>query len=142
VGRVGNGAGPWGDNGLALTSQVVVIANESHQVQIWPLQSAVAVAVSPLSVPAPTTLTVSPNPFNPRTRLGFTLAAAGRADLAVYDLAGRLVRRLERADLPAGPQVRTWEGDDDAGRSLPSGTYVARLVTAAGVETRKVVLVR
>ncbi len=120
------------------------VALRDSSVVVWPLQARSLTAVSPDPVPAPTasSLRVSPNPFNPRTRLSFTLPAAGRADLAVYDLAGRLVRRLENGDLPAGDHVRVWEGDDAGGRPLPSGTYVARLVTAVGVETRKLVLVR
>ncbi len=100
------------------------------------------VGVGEAAVPLPALAPNAPNPFNPRTRLVFTLPAAGRADLAVYDLAGRLVLRLQSGDLPPGDHVCIWEGDDAGGRPLPSGTYVARLVTAAGVATRKLVLVR
>ncbi len=134
----------WGSVFMALTDGAVVEVWPTGLLDVWPLQSRSLTAVAREPIPAPTALSlrVSPNPFNPRTRLGFTLPASGRADLAVYDLAGRLVRRLESGELPAGDHVRVWSGDDDAGRSLPSGTYVARLATAAGVETRTLVLVR
>ncbi len=145
IGRANHGDYQSTSFGSASSTEgaVVGIAGDSRVI-VWPLQARPLTAVSPDPVPAPTamSLQVSPNPFNPRTRLVFTLAAAGRADLAVYDLAGRMVRRLENGELPAGEHVRIWSGDDDAGRSLPSGTYVARLATAAGVETRKLVLVR
>jgi uncharacterized repeat protein (TIGR01451 family) len=83
-----------------------------------------------------------PNPFNPRTRVQYTLDAAGPVELAVYDLAGRRVRRLERAHLPAGTHEATWDGRDDRGRELPSGTYLIRLVAPGGTQSRKVMLVR
>lgn len=84
-----------------------------------------------------------PNPFNPRTTLRFALAAPARADLAVHDLAGRLVRRLVAANLPAGEHEVAWDGRDEAGRAVASGQYVARL--RAGDDqpvTRKLMLLR
>ena len=81
-----------------------------------------------------------PNPFNPRTRLRFDLARAGHAHLAVYDVAGRLVATLVDDDLAAGRHEFTWQGDDMRGRRVGSGMYLARLVTAAGVESHKLTL--
>lgn len=68
-----------------------------------------------------------PNPFNPRTVLQFTTAVAGRVDLAIFDLQGRLVLRLIGGFLPAGSHRQVWDGQDEAGRSVASGIYVARL---------------
>lgn len=79
-------------------------------------------------------LLAEPNPFNPRTTIRFDLAATVPARLAIYDLAGRLVRTLVDGALPRGSQRIVWDGMDDAGRSLPSGSYLARL--AAGQESR------
>jgi len=83
-----------------------------------------------------------PNPFNPRTTLRFELPNAGRARLAVYDVAGRLVRVLEDADLPAGSHDAEWDGTDATGRALASGGYYARLESAGTVATVRMVLVR
>jgi hypothetical protein len=69
-----------------------------------------------------------PNPFNPATVIDFDLPRAGRPLLRIYDLAGRLVRDLSPpAELPAGHHSQSWDGRDDAGRSLPSGVYVGRV---------------
>lgn len=68
-----------------------------------------------------------PNPFNPRTTLRFETPEPGRVDLAVYDLRGRLLRHLAAEELDAGVHERIWDGRDDAGRELPSGSYFARL---------------
>ncbi len=38
--------------------------------------------------------------------------------------------------------LRHWDGRDDQGRPLASGVYLYRLVTAAGVHTRKLTLLR
>lgn len=88
---------------------------------------------------------VAPNPFNPRTDIGFTLARAGRVELAVYDLRGRLVRRLLDERLVAGAHARaaTWDGRDERGREVASGAYLLRLTGADGATvTRKLTLVR
>ena len=83
-----------------------------------------------------------PNPFNPQTVIRFDLPVAGRAKLAVYDLAGRLVRTLVEGEQPAGPGEATWNGCDAAGRGLPSGTYFARLEADGDVRTTRMSLVR
>lgn len=83
----------------------------------------------------------APNPFNPRTELAFTLAEAGPARLDVYDLQGRLARRLFSGTLPAGPHTRAWDGRGDDGRRLAGGSYLVRLdAPGATPQTRKVVL--
>ncbi|MDZ4806192.1 MAG: LamG-like jellyroll fold domain-containing protein, partial [Candidatus Eisenbacteria bacterium] len=64
------------------------------------------------SVPPPATspvrgtalvLRVSPNPFLNRATIAFTLPAASEVTLGIYDITGRLVRRMTHGRLPAGP---------------------------------------
>ncbi|MCB1183807.1 S8 family serine peptidase, partial [bacterium] len=83
-----------------------------------------------------------PNPFNPRTTLAFDLARPGRVGVHIFDLQGRLVRTLldERRD--AGPQAVVWDGRDDAGRAVASGSYLARLTAPDAVRRQKMQLVR
>ncbi len=66
----------------------------------------------------------APNPFNPRTQIAFDLPRTGTVRLCVYDLRGMLVRTLESGTLPAGHHVRTWDGVDDGGATVASGTYI------------------
>lgn len=83
-----------------------------------------------------------PNPFNPTTNLMFTLPAEAEVELDLFDVAGRRVRSLLAGRLPAGPQTVPWNGRDESGRLVASGTYFARL-TAGGVSSVKsVTLVR
>jgi len=88
-------------------------------------------------------LTGYPNPFNPRVDLRFNVPQRAPADVAVFDLSGRLVKTLlSGRQLDAGPHVLTWLGDGDDGRSLPSGTYLARVRVGERVGMRKLSLVR
>ena len=78
-----------------------------------------------------------PNPFNPSTTISFSLSHPGHVSLQVYDLSGRLIDTLVDSQQAAGPQAVTF----DAGH-LPSGTYVYRLTTPSGTQTKKMVLVK
>ena len=83
-----------------------------------------------------------PNPFNPRTTLEYSVGI-GTVTLEVFDIAGRRVRGLEGPLQRApGDYVVTWDGRDDAGRSLPSGLYVVRLRAGLVQASRTVVLLR
>lgn len=68
-----------------------------------------------------------PNPFNPRTTLRFELTAGATVELAVFDLSGRRIATLAAGPRAAGRHEEVWQGCDDAGRSVPSGVYLARL---------------
>lgn len=83
-----------------------------------------------------------PNPFNPRTTLRFDVPAGGEVRLEIYDVAGRLIRTLLAADLPAGSHQAAWDGTDSAGRGMPSGCYFARLTAGGKAETVRMGLVR
>ncbi|MBK7189394.1 MAG: T9SS type A sorting domain-containing protein [bacterium] len=75
---------------------------------------------------------ITPNPFNPQTKITYDLARDGRVQLEIYDLQGHLVRTLVDGARGIGRHVETWNGADDAGGKVASGLYMARL-TAGGV---------
>ena len=70
-----------------------------------------------------------PNPFNPQTKLTFTLEKKGPITLEIYDVRGRVVKTLAKGRYSAGPHVMTWQGDDDRGHRVASGVYLTRLHT-------------
>lgn len=84
----------------------------------------------------------APNPFNPETVIRYSLPAAGRVRLLVYDLQGRQVRLLADEVQPAGRHERSWTGTDDAGRSVASGIYVAVLTSGTFTAQRKLTLLK
>ena len=83
-----------------------------------------------------------PNPFNPNTTISFNLRERGHASLAVYDVAGRLVRVLIDGVKEAGPHDVNWDGKDNTGRGVASGVYFYRLEAGSFTETKKMVLLR
>ncbi|MCB1182089.1 S8 family serine peptidase [bacterium] len=84
----------------------------------------------------------APNPFNPMTEIRFSLPKDGRVVLKVYDVRGSLVRTLADGRFVAGRHVRVWQGQDDAGRSMPSGVYFYRLQAGDEVFTRRMTLLK
>ncbi len=78
-----------------------------------------------------------PNPFNPATTLTFGLPEQSEVQLTVYDVLGRQVRVLVNGELPAGEHKVAFEASD-----LPSGVYLARMITPQGVYTRTMQLIK
>lgn len=83
-----------------------------------------------------------PNPFNPRTSIRFSIAEAGRVNISVFDIRGRLVATLADREFPAGEHVVRWSGTGKNGRRASSGIYLYRLKTGSRDITRKMVLIR
>jgi hypothetical protein len=80
-------------------------------------------------------LSAWPNPFNPQVQLSWSLPASGRLDLDIFDLRGRLVRRLlQDATVGAHGSV-VWNGADQQGRALSSGVYLVRMQSGPGAAT-------
>jgi photosystem II stability/assembly factor-like uncharacterized protein len=84
-----------------------------------------------------------PNPFNPSTSLSFEIGRNQRVEMAVYDLAGRLVATLTDQVYPAGRHVLEWDGTDSRGHSVVSGVYFARMkVEGQAATSRKMMLLK
>jgi hypothetical protein len=83
-----------------------------------------------------------PNPFNPSTRIGFSLASRSDVRLEIYDIAGRLVKRLLQAELPGGDHAVQWNGRDDGGNEVASGVYFYRFVAGDFESSQRMVLLR
>jgi hypothetical protein len=64
-----------------------------------------------------------PNPFNPETFIRYQLAESGKVELAIFNVRGERVRTLIHEDKPAGYYLVRWDGKNDAGKTLSSGTY-------------------
>ncbi len=79
----------------------------------------------------------SPNPFAGSTTIAYTVPTGGGVvEIAVYDVAGREVRRLVSEPMVAGEGSVSWDGLDARGRAVASGVYFARIdvdgLTASG----------
>jgi len=85
-----------------------------------------------------------PNPFNAGTVVRIEMGQAGPVRLDVYDVRGRLVRRLADGSrsLAAGVHDFPWDGCNEQGRSVSSGIYFLRLSAGGNVVCGKLVIVR
>ncbi len=94
------------------------------------------------SSPVSIRLSLYPNPFNPSTTVSFSLSSTAAARLAVYDITGRRVRTLVSGRITTGNHSAVWDGRDDAGRSVSSGVYIARIESGRSVQSMKMLLMR
>jgi hypothetical protein len=124
-------------------------ANPPQLVVVMSSGSAATLAASSepeAAVAAPATELIlhanSPNPFNPRTTMRYSLPRTTQVRLAIYDVRGRLVRRLLDGIEPAGERAATWDGRDDHGTSVGSGVYVYQLEADGMRLTRKMSLLK
>jgi glucose/arabinose dehydrogenase len=85
----------------------------------------------------------APNPFVTGTRLDLRLDRREALSVRVYDVSGRLVRRLLDGTY-SGVVPLMWDGRDDRAHAVPGGVYFVRLLTGndATAASRKVVVVR
>ncbi len=98
---------------------------------------------SPHTLPAQIALEQNyPNPFNPATTIRFRLAKTAEIKLWISNSLGQLIRTLGAGKMPVGEHEVIWDGRDNDGFMVPSGTYFYRLESEGEVQTKKLVLVQ
>jgi hypothetical protein len=83
-----------------------------------------------------------PNPFNPSTRIKFSLSRRSHVRLLIYDVSGRLVRVLIDETRQAGTYGTAWNGKTEKGHQAASGVYFCRMEAADYKRSMKMVLLR
>ncbi len=81
-----------------------------------------------------------PNPSNSTVNIIIDIVAPGDTEVAIYDVAGRLVRTIWSGDLPAGPKSFVWDGLDDRDQPVSSGVYLVRARSSGFNSVKKLVL--
>jgi hypothetical protein len=100
-------------------------------------------AAVPEAPPLARALSISPNPVRDIAALRFDAGPAGeRVSLAILEVSGRRVRRLWNASIGPGAQQIVWDGTDDAGLPVASGTYFVLLAGEAGQVVRSLEVMR
>ena len=83
-----------------------------------------------------------PNPFNPETRISFSLDKSQNVSIEIYNIKGQKVKTLVNGELPAKNHVIIWRGDDDFGKSVGSGVYFYKMKTGNYTETKKMLMLK
>jgi len=85
----------------------------------------------------------APNPFNPVTKIAYSIKEAGPVTIEVYNVAGRVVRTLLDTELEAGDDgYVTWDGTNDGGERCASGVYFYRIQAPSFTASRKMVMLK
>lgn len=131
--------------GQGIVGSSLTMSSASYKVApgFWCAVQASVVAVEP-TAPAPVLRFDSPRP-NPAfgsIDLSFSIPKESSVDLALFNVRGARVHQVVSGRLPAGPQVRTWDGVSGNRRS-GAGVYFAVLtVNGETVGRRRFVLLR
>lgn len=83
-----------------------------------------------------------PNPFNPETRIYFSIPEAQKVQLVVYNVMGQQVRRLVDTQYAAGRHVINWDGRNETGALVPTGVYIYRIKAGDFVDYKKMTLMK
>ncbi len=112
--------------------------------EAWPPLD-ISVEQVPVAAAAGVSLFASrPNPFNPATAIRFRIDRGEPLPIqvAIFDPAGRHVRRLYSGPADPGSHRLAWNGRDDGGTPVASGTYFVRLVVGNVGLSEKITLLR
>ena len=82
-------------------------------------------------------LTNYPNPFNPQTKISFTLPQETNVSLNIYNEQGKLITTLVEQKLGRGSYAYNW-----VAQNLPSGIYFYTLTANGKSKTRKMILLK
>jgi C1A family cysteine protease len=84
-----------------------------------------------------------PNPFNPATTIRYQLPGPAEVDLRIYDVSGRVVRKLVDSRMEAaGAHSAIWDGLDEDGNSVASGVFFYVLTAGELTDSRRMILLK
>ncbi len=83
-----------------------------------------------------------PNPFNPTTKFKYALPEGRNVKIIIYDLNGSKVTELVNNYQDAGTYEVTWNGKNDLGKQVASGTYIYQVKAGSFSQSKKMVMLK
>jgi len=83
-----------------------------------------------------------PNPFNPTTEIEYAIPVSNHVSLAVFNSLGQQIKTLVDRNMTAGTYHATWDGTDDMGNNMPSGTYFYKMTSSHFNLSRRMTLLK
>ncbi len=84
----------------------------------------------------------TPNPFNPITKIEYSIPVDSYAQIIIYDIVGNEVKTLVNEYKIYGQYSILWDGTDNSEESVGGGIYFYKLQTGDFIQTRKMVLLK
>jgi hypothetical protein len=83
-----------------------------------------------------------PNPFNPETTISYSVKAADKVSLQIYNVKGQLVKTLVNEVKNIGKYSIVWNSIGDSGQKVTSGVYFCRMTSGSYSSSRKMILMK
>lgn len=83
-----------------------------------------------------------PNPMTSITTISFQLCQPVHVELSIYDIQGRLIKKLYHGQQEAGSHALQWDGKDAKQNKVPAGVYLYRLTTETMCQFEKLILLK
>ena len=83
-----------------------------------------------------------PNPFNPTTNINYELPKADHIKSEIFNLKGQKIKTLVNENKSAGVYNIFWDGKNDNGKRMVSGTYIYRITTSDFQQSKKMILLK
>ncbi|GIK59893.1 MAG: T9SS C-terminal target domain-containing protein [Ignavibacteriae bacterium] len=83
-----------------------------------------------------------PNPFNPETRISYSIPEQSNVKISIYDINGTLINILHEGIQSAGRYEVVWNGESSSGYKVGSGVYFYRMQANSFVQTKKMILLK
>lgn len=87
-------------------------------------------------------VTVSPNPASRNANIRFSMAQPGQVKITIFNIVGQKVRQLTDQNMNAGIQTLSWNGCDDQGKQLSSGSYIIEIITPSEKINKTVIFIK
>lgn len=130
---------------LAFYGESTVTANGDNDLMIDNIQirvEPVSNADEALFPSADLRLTNYPNPFHDQTAIRYELKELQPVKIEIFNLKGQLIRVLVDENKPAGRYGSFWDGRNQAGKPVGSGTYFFKMQTGKYSSTGKMILLK
>ncbi len=92
--------------------------------------------------PVKLAISAYPNPFNSTANIVWSSPIDGNGTVEILDLTGKKVNTLYSGYISTGPHTAQWDGTDNGGNPVPTGTYMCRITMGDNVSTAKITLMK
>lgn len=83
-----------------------------------------------------------PNPFNPTTEIKFSLEESGPVRISIFNTLGQEVRVLADGTYDRGEHSVSWDGRDNSGANMATGSYLYQLRFKNRTHTRMMTMIK